>query len=212
MQLNFILYAVYLLVLLLCLVSGAFRWHRLEGPLKLIYLAVLIVLLSEAAALFAEYHTGSNTTIYNVTDIIHATLISLYFALYFKSYILAVVLSTVSITFGIYNFYWLQAEDLVNSYFLLWSHLVVIILCLCMMVNFYKKDGSAVLGSFVHFWIALIVLLYAVTTFLNLQLFNGLMKANVDYVIVLNAFHQIVNLCVYTGITLIFYFVPKLIQ
>lgn len=212
MALNLVLYGIYLLTLFICISMGAFKWKSMHGPLRMFYILILTVVAGELTALIAEFGTGHNDIVYNVTDIIHAVLLCFYFGLSARKPLAGICLCIATLAFGIYNYNWLQPADLVNNYFLLWSGLVAICLGMYMIISLYQKNSSPELTRFAAFWISVVVLFYWMVNLLSFQVFNSFMASETDYAIALNSVHQISNVICYAVIATIFYKTPILIQ
>ncbi|SFH37769.1 hypothetical protein [Pedobacter insulae] len=212
MYLNFIFYGIYLFCLIFCLIAGGMNWHVMQPSLKIFYVFVLLVFIGEVGALIMEYHTGNNTQLYNFADIVQAVIVFIYFGHSLKKPVTGIVLALISLIFGIYNYYWLQESDLINSNFLLWSGLVVISLALYSLIFLYKKDGVTKLSRFALFWISSALLLYWMFNLLSLQVFNTFVQSNLNYALILNAGHIASNVVCYSIIALVFHFTPRLNQ
>lgn len=210
--LNLILYVVYLICLGLCIAAGALNWRQMRSATKIFYFFVITVFAGELTALIVELLTGKNTAVYNVTDIVQAAMILIYFTVYLKKQLTGLILIAVSVAFGIYNYYWIQQDALVNDYFLFWNGFLCMALCLYMIIFLYKKQNQVRLDHFIHFWFSIALLFYWAVNFLSLQMFNSLIETNVDDVFMLNAI-QIVSLIIsYLVIARVFYRLPQLIQ
>lgn len=212
MELNLILYGIYMVMLFVCVVVGVMIWYRMKGAIKIFFMLIMVVACSEAIALLAELLTGRNDQIYNTTDILQAILLFCYFATATKKYLLGTGLCIVTLCFGIYNYYWVQYDEVVNNYFLLWNGVVAISFSLYLIVELYQKDGVVELSRFASFWIANVVLFYWITNLMNLQIFNTLIAVEVSYAVMLNAAHLASNIICYAAIAIIFYRTPLLIQ
>ncbi len=90
--------------------------------------------------------------------------------------------------------------------------LSIIGLSLYTIIDLYKREGQLKLTRFADFWIAAVLLMYWISSLLNLQLFNTMMKLNVDYAIRLNASHIVCNIISFLLIGWVYYRAPKLIQ
>ncbi|WEK21349.1 MAG: hypothetical protein P0Y49_09365 [Candidatus Pedobacter colombiensis] len=211
MLLNFILYGVYLLCLLIVIWLGAVRLRIMEQPARIFYVLILISFVSELTASGIEYFIGDNHNVYNVTDIIQMFTVCLYFTACLKKWWI-VALGYFSIAFGVYDYFWLQQEDLINNYFLLWCGIVVISLCLYMMVFLSHREGHEKLTRFAHFWFSAALMFYWTVDLLNSQVFNSAAELNKDYAAMLNAMHIVTNIIAYGIIGFGFWCLPKLIQ
>lgn len=212
MAINLFLYASYMILLGICIVVGTLIWRRSLGATRIFYVLIVVIACSEIAALVSEILTGSNDQVYNVTDIIQAVILFWYFGTAIRKDWLRLILCMFTIGFGIYNYYWLQFEDIINNYFLLWNGIAAVCLCLYIMLKLYQRDGAAGLPKFASFWIAAVVLFYWVVNLMSLQVFNALLLENLEYAVLINVVHLSSNIICYAAIALIFYKTPILIQ
>lgn len=211
-HLNLILYFLYLVCLALCVIAGALSWKRMRSAARIFYYFVVTVFVGELAAFTLELITGENTEFYNAIDILQSVLVFTYFTVCLNNPRTGTLLIAISIIFGIYNYFWIQQDELVNNYFLLWTGFVSIALCLYMMIFLYRKYSDIRLSQFIHFWFSLALLFYWAVNMIILQRFNELVKSNVNDAIMLNSI-QIISLIIsYLVIARVFYRLPQLIQ
>lgn len=212
MDLNFILYIVYLLALVLCVVAGAIERRRMDGAMRIFFVLIIVIVASEAGAFLAERYTGTNTELYNAADIVQSALIFWYFSASLGRRALGAILVTFTLAFGLYNFFFVQQQALINNYFLLWNGAAVIGLCLYQMVVLAQKRNSIKLQRNAHFLIAAALLFYWTMNMLNFQVFNLYAAGHVSYAVALNVAHQFSNIVTYLTFAGIFLYLSKLIQ
>lgn len=212
MSINLVLYLLCMLCMATCIFLGTHNYSKIERSIRVFYLLIIISFTGEVIALISEYGTGSNTQVYNIMDIILTTITLIYFAGSLGRPLLCLFLAIVSVSFGIYNFIWLQPDEHIKNYFLLWSGLAIIGLSLFMLVHLYKMDTQIKLFHFAHFWLTSALLLYWTINLLHLQVFKYFTGLNPSYATALNIMHLLSNIFSYGVTGIVFHKISELKQ
>lgn len=206
LELRFI---VYLLLLVLAFVSGAYRWKLLSEADKWLCFLLLLTVLQEIIAYASGWLFRNNLFTYHVYSPLELFIICMYFndcVPVLRKKNLGLWIGTAGIVLSIVASTWLQPLSGFNSLFLMFEGLCVILLC---MFAFYKlllqEDIS--LRGMAHFWITVCFLVYWSITYASWGLYSIFLEQNLKWA---NAVLLGSNMIFYVGILILFLRYPKL--
>jgi hypothetical protein len=160
-------WSIYILILVSVNVIGAIRWKVLAKGEKIMAILMLITLISEPIALFANIRLRNNLPVYHIFNPIEFLLISLYFNCslrYFRKKNIGLIAGITGVVLSVLNTLFIQRITTINSFFLLFEGTAIIIYCL-LSIHQLLLNEEHLPYRFAHFWITLCCLIYWSSTF-----------------------------------------------
>lgn len=206
-----VLFIVYILLLILSLSIGLYRLRTLDAALKIIIALLAVTLVSETTAHFMAIYYKNNMRVYHVFNPIELFLMALYFnntIEAFKKKNTGIYIGLSGILLSITNTLFFQPFDTLNSYFLLFEGFCVITMSLLSYHHIFDDHNSDIVRN-PHFWISSIFLFSSGMTYTHWAMYAIISVRLVEYSsIIINALLTL-SILMYTGIGLVFLFVPK---
>ncbi len=196
--------------ILLASIVGVWRYKSLEYSLKILVLLLVVTSLSElccfAAAWYKNYYL--KLSIFHFFNVIQASLITAYFvyAIGLKKPVAVIGTATFLWTLaGVGNAVFLQPLGTLNSYMLMLESMVVITFSLFFIYSTLKYDWAESIYEFVHFRIAVLLLVFWGFTFFFWGFVAILWKNKWQHVTALMYAHSAVEITLYVGIAVSLY-------
>jgi hypothetical protein len=160
-------YLVDLALILAAFLSGAYRFRHLDKAARIFCLLMAVTFIIESVALYAGYRYHSNSGVYSVSTVIELFILCFYFNYsidIFKNRGIGIWLGCISVLLGILSNIYLKPHDAQNYYYLAYSSICTITLCLISLLRLYLSPKNSRLLSLPHFWLAVIMLLFSSVT------------------------------------------------
>lgn len=204
---------LYLLLLVainaICIVG----WKRYTAAERTLSILLGITLISESGSVYLAYQHKNNQFISHIFSPLEFFLISLYFNYginYFRKKKLGIVIGGVGIALSILNTLFLQKIDTLNSYFLLFEGMTIIIYCLLALHQVFLNEEESPYKC-IFFWIAFNMMLFWSVTYTGwgIDSFFDWKPGNSG----LSAFSKVLRItgfAYYIGLCIVFLRYPKL--
>lgn len=208
-----VLYYCYLVLLLITLISGCYRYRVLDRPAIIFFLFLSTTVLCEYIALYASLKYKNNLPVYAIYSLVEFVMVSLYFNSVidiFKKRNTGIYIAALGVVAGIYNLVFIQGLNTINSYFMIFEGLSIISMGLFFFFRILLHNDKLRIHMYPHFWFASILTFFWGVSFLNWSLYDYFAKVHPDEIWVINYCIVIVNLVTYSAISCVFILYPKM--
>lgn len=206
--------ALNLILFLLPVLIGIRNYNSHDKALKIFVIFALSSFVGELSAFYCAIKFKNNLAVYNGFSIVNLLIICFYFKEHFssqKSKKIFNILILLSVLVWIVTAFVIHSLKSINSTFLGYQGLLTITLSACLMEEIVARKSKEVfsLKSSIHFWIALLLLVYWCFSIMQWLLYRYIINETIAFkylelsLIIINMF---INLC----FALIFYVNPKL--
>ncbi len=207
-----VLFYIYLVVLLLSIVAGSFRYARLDAAARVIFWLLVLTLISEATTIYTVKAKIGKAPVYHFYSAVEIFMTTLYFLKTIKPYHHKFLVGLSAILYpliAILNCIFLQPLHEINTNMISLESIIIIPMALYALYKMLVNDEIMNMFKYPHFWLWTSLLIYWSSVFFFWACFNALMKDDSPYKNLLLSLDGYVNIVVYAimGLTLLFY--PK---
>lgn len=204
-------------LLIVTMTIGVFRYPRLDGPMRILVVLLVITACVEIAAYISILHQNVliKGSLYHVFNIVEGILGTAFFlnCIRPRRYRGLMLLSITAWPLaGMLNMVFLQPPDNTNSNMLMLESSVVITMCLYFIYWLLRNEQVVNIFLYPHFWVAMLWLVLWSSTFFFWAFIVILYKQRWQYLQFAISMQAVMNMLVYTGIAAVLFFYPKMKQ
>lgn len=204
---------IYFLILGLLFLTGVLRWRKFSLADRSLSILISITTLVELLAFYFDLTHHNNLFLFHFFGPIQLSLFGLYFFRtlahkFSKSAI--VVVSALGTFFSIYNSLLLQDINSLNSNFLLFQAVAIILFCLMSFHELLLKEDLNPY-QYTQFWVSAALLIFWSSTFTTWGLYNFIPNNQPKLISVVSIALITINYVYYSAIAVVFIFYARLI-
>lgn len=169
-------------ILVVAFLSAVIMFRKLDRPARIFAIYMIASVISEVIAYLVAKEHGDNMAVYNIYSLWEYAIICLYFNeiidVFYKRRI-GLFIASLGLLVGIFNIIFVQGLHSINSYFLVYEGVTIIIMALFFFSRLLLLHDELRLYTYPHFWLAFILTFYWTATFIGWNLYDYAFRAGI---------------------------------